>query len=272
MSRLICGKTFVLDERNVEKGDFWKLIELDFDSFLAYSKTVHTCVYYMKWASSGNIKLSLSYINDKYISGNVHDCIEFVVSKQRYSEIHLANLTTKCRIVNVKTKDLMYVMDKLAILFNINRIYLEDAASTLQTLDHKIRIDMTLLTVMKDNVTFYEKYNYTVCDGLNTKRIDLQLHKRLLRDFRFDIFVEYLSNGHKRFVYKTLNKLRKGVRAYTKLHEFYTDAYEYYDNEYTGDEYKKHVQLQSLLLDTKYPWNAMVDVIQNQKMCMEKWF
>lgn len=270
MSRLICGKTFMLD--NVEKGDFWKLTELNFDSFVGFLKTVHTCVYYMKWTGSANIRLTLTYINDKYISGNVQNCIEFVISKQRYNKIHLANLTTRCKIVNVKTKELMYVMDKFAVLFNTHRIYLEDAASTWQTQDYEIRIDMTLLTVMKDNMTFYEKYNYKVCEGLSTKRIDLQLHKRLLRDFRFDIFVEYLFDAHKRFVQKTLSKLRKQVKDFSHLHEFYIEAYEYYANEYAGDEYRKHIQLQALLLDTAYPWNAMVDVIQHQKLCMEKWF
>ena len=61
--------------------------------------------------------LKLSYIGEEYIKCNLQDCIEFTIKKGKYNEIDLSNLTTKCSIKNIKTKELLFIMDKLAILF-----------------------------------------------------------------------------------------------------------------------------------------------------------
>lgn len=258
----------------VEKGDFWKFTSFDFNTLAEYLRPRMNFDYYVTGTGYGQKTLTLSYINDKYIRGDIRDCIQFVISRDRYTEKQLRNLTTKCKIKNVKTKQLMLLMDTIAMLFNISRIYLQDDA---HTLDYDGKIDLTLLTVMRDNKTFYEKYGYESCynfsDKNRTPRIDLELHKKLLRNFRFDVFVEYLEQSHKKFVMKTLKRLDKEISDYKYLHIFYTDAHSYFLNDYpTLNDYEKRVQLQSLLTDTKYPWNAMVDVIQNQKVCMEKLF
>jgi hypothetical protein len=94
-----------------------------------------------------------------------------------------------------------------------------------------------------------------------------------LRNFRFDIFTEYLDKADKKFITKTLKRLKKKVADFVFLYQFYVESNEYYQNEYTGDDdYENQVRLQSILMNENYPWNSMVDIIQNQKLCMEKYF
>jgi len=266
MSRLICDKTFMIDK--VNKGDFWRLTGFNFETLLKHLQDIKPNArdYILTLINNGSTRLSLSYINDKYISGNVDQCIEFVIKI-----IYLGSLTTKCIIKNVRTKELMYLMDKIALLFNINRIYLQDSATTLSSSNKREKIDFTLLTVMKENKTFYEKYGYETCNP--TAKINLKLHKNLLRNFRFDIFTEYLDKADNKFITKTLKRLKKKVVDFVFLYQFYVESNEYYQNEYTGDDdYENQVRLQSILTNENYPWNSMVNIIQNQKLCMEKYF
>ena len=57
----------------------------------------------------------------------------------------------------------------------------------------------------------------------------IYIHKNLLREFRFDIFVEYLTNNDKRFITYTLSKLKKTIGDYKQLHDFYTNSNNYYN-------------------------------------------
>ncbi len=272
---LIPYSNFNLDV--IKKGDFWKITSTNFDSFNQYlqSNLPNGITFYIDSNKWGRRSMIFTYTNSKYIVGNIENCINFVLKKDKYTEINLQNFTTRCDISNVKSKDLMDTMDKVAILLNISRIYLEDRATTLEN-NIKSKLDLTLLTVMKDNKTFYEKYGYETCEPSsysNIEKIDIQIHKKLLRDFKFYIFVELLSKNNKKFINKTLSRLRYNVSDFKYLHDFYTEADDYYNNEYYGDdEYELRMYLQSILLNEIYPWYSMVNIIQNQKLCMEKYF
>lgn len=102
---------FILDK--ISKNLFWNATQYDFDSFNAYLKKYRDNVnYYLYWASRpGRYILTFKYVNDKYISCNMDDCVIFTISKDKYTEISLDVLTTKCKIIGIKTRELMTVMD-----------------------------------------------------------------------------------------------------------------------------------------------------------------
>ncbi len=67
-----------------------------------------------------------------------------------------------------------------------------------------------------------------------------------------------------------MSKLREDISDFDYLYEFYTEIDKYYDKECPNEKARK--KLQNILLNSEYPWNSMVDIIRNQKMCMEKYF
>lgn len=262
---------FILN--SIKKGAFWARYEWTFDTFNEFlqkqkSEGFDFYVCYSNRPAS-SYTLTASYMNSKYIKIKIEDCLTFLISKDMFTEIELTYLTTKCKITKIKTKELLDIMDSIAILFNINRIYLNDQAGIKKNKNTKI--DLTLLTVMKESKTFYEKYGYQHCDPQTDKyqvpRIDLEIHKKLLRLFDFNLFIKFLSGDDKKFVYNTLDKLQKN--SFEFLHEFFTQSYEYYDRK---DKTKNLLKLQNLIYNKNYPWYSMIDVIQNQKICMEKFF
>ena len=255
---------------NIKRGYFWEKSGHSFDTLKSFLKKHGPRNMYVSYYGPANqYQLTLSYVNEKYISCNIEDCVEFVISKDRFTEIELQKLTTKCKI-NVKTKVLLRLMDSFADLFKINRIYLRDEAGIQK--NQNIKLDLTLLTVMKESKTFYEKYGYQHCDPetdkYNVPRIDLEIHKKLLRFFDFKLFIQFLNTNDKEFVHKSLKKLNKSVDSFQYLHEFFTHVSEFYDQRSST----KQLQLQNLIYNENYPWYSMINVIQNQKLCMEKFF
>ena len=122
---------------------------------------------------------------------------------------------------------------------------------------------------MKDNKTFYEKYGFETCEPLNDiPHIELSLHKNLLRNFPFNLFYEHLDFGDKGFLRRFLRKLDKKIEDFEYLWQFYVKMHRYFDKK---KDLPGNRKLQEILQNQKYPWNSMVDVIQNQKICMEKY-
>lgn len=269
----LCGPVHI-QLHKVNKGDFWKLTGFSFHTLQQHlhSKLPDSCHYWLTWQNSGNVKLQLSYINDRYIGFKIEDCVEFVMSKNKYQEIKVNNVTTNCRVKvihkgsNSNTRFLMETLDKIASLFGVHRIYLEDAAKTSV---RKTQLDFTLTTVMSENKTFYEKYGYQICVDNKQQQPDIQIHKRLLRDFDFHVFFNSLTPKHRSHVQRVLNHLMSTEKNYKRLCHFYNDANEHLTN--TGND-KYLLRLQTILQDNSYPWYAMVDVIQSLKTCMERFF
>lgn len=256
---------------DVKQGDFWKTTGHTFETLKQYLKTLlpSSKTYYLNWMEAGRVVLKVKYMNDKYILCKLMDCVEFVIEEE-YRELKVNNLTTRCEVKSIRTGNiskmrwLTMIMDTIAVFFGMYRIYLEDDARMLDN-----NLDMTLLTVMRDNQTLYEKYGYRTCKLTEYKTIDIQIHKELLRMFRFDIFLELLKDHHLLFVRKAIKRLRIMESDIQHLHEFYIKADEYYDSRLKD---KQRKQLQEILLDDKYPWYSMVDVILNAKQCMEKYY
>jgi hypothetical protein len=151
----------------------------------------------------------------------------------------------------------------VAMFLGINRVYLEDDA---RIMDNKL--DLTLLTVMRDEQTVYEKYGYRVCNFKDHNTINLAIHKKLLRHYNFQVFVFLLKDDDAEVVRKVMKRSGMVEGDIKHLHEFYTKADEYYDKRVMSDS--KRVRLQRILLDEEYPWYSMVDVIRYSKQCMEK--
>lgn len=158
------------------------------------------------------------------------------------------------------------------------RVYLTDAAQ-------KDRYDLSLLLVMKEGVTFYEKYGYVPCDVL--AQIDhhpcvnaVCLHtycvnKRLLRNFRFDVFLLLLEKKDKVFVDNVLSTLRRFdvETSFTTYGEFYSSAFETLNRNAIFEEYKiLFLGMEDILCSEKYPWFSMVIGIQRDLTCYEKIF
>jgi hypothetical protein len=82
-----------------------------------------------------------------------------------------------------------------------------------------------------------------------------------------DVFIQYLNTSERKFVKSTLSRLKKN---YTRMDEFYTDAYTYFNEKFDVEKYYPlKLQLQALLTNENYPWYAMVNVLQTTKYCME---
>ena len=262
--------SLVIDLKNVKKSDFWNISGFTFDSLQNKIQNeipdlykINIILYSYTNRPQPRI-LELRNSNDKYINCNLEDCINFDISISKFNEIYLGYLTTKCKIKSIKSGLLLHYMDQLAIAFNIRRIFLKDKARTLDS-----GLDLTLLTVMKDNKTFYEKYGFETCEPLNDiPHIELSLHKNLLRNFPFNLFYEHLDFGDKGFLRRFLRKLDKKIEDFEYLWQFYVKMHRYFDKK---KDLPGNRKLQEILQNQKYPWNSMVDVIQNQKICMEKY-
>lgn len=263
------GKAINLSECNY-KGCFWDISKQTFVEFENMLKNDGKDFCYVTWGSSGLYKISF-YYQKGFVYGTFgRECFEFSLRQRTYGLVlHLLHLTTDCSLSIIpehqksKTKFLLEVLDYLAKMFGVVRVYLQDSA---QPLTASNNIDLSLLTVMKESKMFYEKYGYKICDY---KPPNLDIHKKMLREFRMDIFKRYLSSKELTFVQQMENKLQKD---YLILGEFYTDAYRYLNRIENTKNKKRKGFLQSLLTNTSYPWYAMVNIIQSTKVCMEKWF
>lgn len=242
-------------------------------------------------------RLKLYKTNDKKIitcklkNDNYDLCMTFTLIKSIYGiYIHLSNLTNNCSSYlknnnTSGTRILLNILDKIALMFGAYRIFLQDAAtpSVYSNMKLKYDLDFTLITVMKEGKMFYEKYGYNVCDPESVeypiKKINLELQKNLLRNFKFDLFKLFLDFDDLFFVNKILKNNNK---SFTTLADFYVYTLEHIttliNKELEIDEdkylkYKNYInKLQEIILNENYPWSGMVSVIQSEKYCMEKLF
>lgn len=250
---------------HTEKGAFWNISGLTFDKYIS--------------TLSENIKdiLRIRYKNHLFIL-NLYkhryrreivvmygDCVVYNL-KQNPNEGDLASFSTECEDilegkikVQKKTEYILKFIDAISSAFGVDKIFLVDAATSILDRD----IDLSLYMVMKFGMTFYERYGYKFCD----KKLDFNVQKHLLQNFRFDIFCLVLNPEQKIQVDHFLMRLVKHKNEYTYLGNFYVDVYDYY---HQHQKPFKIIKLQRILNDTSQPWFSMVNVLTMKKECMVK--
>ena len=247
-------------------GCFWKVTNSTFDTILP-KENVHNLI---SWKHSGGYFSLSTYKNNRVIYGELgkysKHCVNFILRKNKYYEcleLYINELKTDCSYKFVtdksKTRELLELLDVIAMLFGAKRITLRDDAYYQDIKE----IDFSLLTVMKEGKLFYEKYGYAICNS-NTedvRAIDINIHTKLLKEFRFDVFLTYLAPAEIKFIQKILNKLNN---SYKYLGDFYTDSFKYLKST------KHFLYIQNIITNKKYPWYSMVYAIQTSKYCMEK--
>lgn len=76
--------------------------------------------------------------------------------------------------------------------------------------------------------------------------------------------IDYLV---KELVERRLRRMKKTLREYNTLGEFYVDVYNKY---HTSDSTKKILEIQKIMYDKNKVWYSMIDVIYRKKLCMKK--
>lgn len=264
--------------KHYTKGYFWGIMNLDISSLVEHVRNKPLSIDLKMGNPMSVLHIEIRYHTQDELIGIAMDrlntiCFEFSLksTKSIGMEMYLIGIQ-RCNIEwltryykQSTTRVLLSFVDKLALLFGVNRIFLRDGA----TPKEEEYIDLTLMTIMKDNQTFYEKYGYSVCD--KDIPIIFEKQKYHLRNYNFEVFMFLLNDKDRRFIDKTLQRLKKsGIEGhYSKLHEFYVDAYQFYKNNIKYTHHNK--ELQDILTNSEYPWYPMVNVIQAWKGCMEKY-
>ena len=270
-------------------GCFWNLSKLNFEDFTSVNP-IGSFECNLKWYNvKRKIKLEKSKKQTNTIRGTVKNTlfptnfIFFNLYKSdgiMYLKINLLKRKDKHDPENVR--NMLDILDKLALAFGVHFIFLQDAA-TPENIEQKSKddIDYTLLTVMRDNQTFYEKYGYYICDAerkehyIEIKTIDLNIHKKLLKEFNFEIFYQLLDKDDKIFVDKySFFKEKRLDLFYSRLYDnldIQKTKYKIENDKKNRNRIKKDIiHLQRLLTNENYPWYAMVNIIQTSKFCMMK--
>jgi hypothetical protein len=247
---------------HTEKGAIWKVLGLGFHEYLSTlfvnAKTVLNVRYH-------NHLFRMYAYKHKYrdeITLRYSDCILYNLKTNDVSE--LSDFSTDCNDiisgkikVEKKTEYMLDFIDGISRGFGVSKVYLVDAATSKLNRD----IDLSLYMVMKCGKTFYERYGYTFCD----EKLNFDVQKSLLRNFRFDIFYTLLRDEQLTYVSKLLGKLRK--TDYVTLGEFYVDVYDLYHKKGSDSII---VKLQQILYDPTQPWYSMIDILTKKKECMYK--
>lgn len=261
----------------IYKNCFWKTTKNLFTEFINGKYQFKILQSYFKIEmekDDNNIKCFL------YSHNNTEECMIFTIKNN--NTLHLDNLYKACKFENItdsNTRTTLNLLDSLAIAFGVSSIFLQDAAVPYKFKKGVNSIDYTLLTVMKENKTFYEKYGYSFCEPKNEyiKTIDIEIHKKLLREFDFGIFKLLLNKYDLEFITILESVYRK---KYKYLYEFYNDTMDYcnkkfdkffiIDEERSDKYYNMIFDLQNILTNDNYPWFSMINIIQSSKFCMEK--
>lgn len=250
--------------RRFLKGYLWRVLNMNLSQFITYTKRKKE-IYIRAVLGQTNV-FSITCVKNsrKQVlctaldSGNTI-CFQFTLENTDHigNEMHLTKLE-RCDVERMArmyqksmTRFLLECVDKLANMFAINRIYLQDDARPKED----PLIDFSLMTVMQEGNTLYEKYGYKICD--KQIPIDFELQKRHLRNFDFALFLYLLKKEDKKYVTNIMKRIEKNIRV---LHELYTCV-----------DIDAILYLQKILMDKRYPWSAMVNVLQACKGCMEKY-
>lgn len=276
MSKLY-ENSYDLDKYNII-GGFWIAIGITFEELIQELLKSNKKTYYL--TLDKNFMKTKFILNKKNILVQIRDCIEFSLryDKQKKLVMKIERFTTLCQLQKLKFNNPIYaefsksgkllvIIDKLAVALNVKRVFVTDSST-------KNDFDLSLLLVMKNGKTFYEKYNFRQCDASTELQpigmINFELHKQLLRDFNFTAVKIILSPVHRAIVDKIQVTLGKEFRT---LGEFYSEAFDYYDPIFLLDDNKAiMLKLEDILKTPTYPWFAMVDCINNIGCCLEKYY
>ena len=152
-------------------------------------------------------------------------------------------------------KKVLKYFDRLAVLFGCTKITLTDEAIDIDNKQPK-GILISLISLMKDGKLFYEKYGYAA------PKIELETLR--LRFIPFPLFLQTLSDKHKRKILKTT----KNATDFKYLHEYFTQIYKECK---THDVPDRLIYVQNkILFCSNYPWFSMMSIIFNQNHSMEK--
>lgn len=258
-------------DQNKKFGFFWDFftnlykISFTFDEYINGLHSSIPNILYIKYKNH-LYKMNVYKSQWKYaIKIHWGNCLIYTLKKNEdYLESELSEYSTNCediilgnlKIIGDKSEFLLTLIDAISICFGIKKIMLIDAA----TAKYNTNIDLSLYNVMKYGNTFYEKYGFIFCD----KDIDFNIHKKLLKNFDFNVFLYLLSKNDKDIVDKMLKK----IKTPTSLGDFFVNIYDYY---YIKND-NKIVDIQKILTNNKYPWYSMVSIIIKKKECMIKYF
>jgi hypothetical protein len=252
---------------DTEKGAFWNISGLTFEKYFSMlSKDVKDIVR-IRYKRHLFILDLYRHRYRREIVIMYSDCVVYNLKQSpTTNEGDLTSFSTECEDflqakINVqkKTEYVLTFIDAMSSAFGVDQVFLVDAATS--TLNREI--DLSLYMVMKFGMTFYERYGYKFCD----KKIDFNVQKRLLQDFRFDVFYLILNPEQKSQVDHFLMRLVKQKTEYKSLGSFYVDVYDYYHQRLRPS---KIIKLQKILNDTDQPWFSMVNILTMKKECMVK--
>lgn len=274
-----------LNQCNYKKC-FWITTKESFENFTneKYILRYKKLVFRLKMVKTNDNRI----INCNLRNPNFDLCMEFSIIKSDMGVyLHLSNLTNNCssyfkNYTNINgTRFILELLDNLALMYGAYRIFLQDAATPFiyKKLKLKYDLDFTILNVMKEEKTFYEKYGYNICypDSIEypIQKINLDLQKKLLKNFRFDLFKLFLDENDSLIINKILKNNKKN---YTILGEFYVDTIAHLtklifntDLDKSTQKYTEYIdKLQEIITNENYPWSGFVSNIQSEKYCMEK--
>ena len=271
-------------ERWVKENSYWIAYDTTFDKQIEKLKgNKDTC--FITWKGLKKfIKLYTSTSPDgKKLVLDLENCVSLKIFKNNDNgmlQMYIYTITTDC-VINESifadeeynslsnTWKLLTLIDKLAFVLGVKRIFLTDDSYVLNS--HKI-ISLSLITVMNENKTFYEKYNYRNCNGETENYpvlpINLTIHKTLLRNFSYKIFKKLLNEDDLMFVLK----IEKHIDSVKKLSDFFNKSIRYLqkEKEFSPNLPRYLKTLNDIFYRDTYPWYSMVSVIENEKKCFEK--
>lgn len=270
-------------ELDVEtKKDFWSQYKFTFDDFYQYIKGKPNVVikfYDNSKMSIFHMKVTVCDKNAIHLH-NQENCFDLQLISNEGLQLYVESIYGNCEVnfapefvtndVSV-TSRILNVIERIGKFFNVTRFFLIDAAVNQILYKRGIDIDFTTLSVFRDNLLFYEKYGYSICDfrNVNTQLypcglMNIDIQKKLLRDFPYAVWKHLLNKSDRAFI-KTLDIT--GNYHFDKLHEAFTFYFAMLDKKSRIPELKKFLQI---FKNADYPWYSMIYAIQNAKICMEK--
>lgn len=225
-------------------------------------------------------KVNISCRTKNILEIEVEDCLKTIHHSSGMLHLclnHLQNCGFRVKKhLEPESKDmdkLLRLTERLGLIFGCSRIFVQTSLGD----DAKYKetdILLTILTAMKDGVTYYEKRGFNMCDSqafhkdydvFPVKDMNISQYIELLRELEVSLFYYMLSPEDKELLELDLKK-----EDFRYIHELYNY---YITNYFINKEsvfLNKVIQLQTILCNPKYMWFPIVDVIINKVQCMEK--
>lgn len=275
------------DEMTLERGYLWKKINCDFKKMRVFIMENKIRELYISDKNNAEYRFICSASSDAIFLKDYDGCLELGLYENKLPisvdlEMEVRYLTSDCfikiPIEKSSTSELLNLVDRIANLCNVSRIFLSDTAIPKQFLSRNKNKFLSLVTIMKDNKLFYEKYGYSICDIQSVNPIlfpfsenNIEIPKQLLRNFPYSVFI-HLLNEKDTIVIDTIKKKSKNTKIYDKLYKCFNDYYEFLVTNIHEDEsmsvlFNEFIQI---FYNEKYPWFSMIYSIHSMKYCMNK--